>query len=119
VSFTQGKNYDTIGNIDFSSDTIWLGSGTNLATDYQPTGIDTAVTTGSLSTASFVTDLTADLAGHLASHHAVLFTADAGSLSGHTFLVVDANGTAGYQNTGDYVIDVTGHSGTLALSSFI
>ncbi len=65
------------------------------------TGIDTAVTHGTLDTgANFDSDLAAAIgAGQLGSHHAVLFTADSSGtgLSGHTFLVVDVNGAAGYQ----------------------
>jgi hypothetical protein len=84
-----------------------------------PTSIDAAVTTGSLSTASFDTDLAADVgAAQLGAHHAMLFTANAGTLSGHTFLVIDANGTAGYQASADYVIDVTSYSGTLTTGDF-
>jgi hypothetical protein len=42
-------------------------------------------------------------------------------LSGHTFLVVDENGTAGYQAGADLVFDVTGASnmGSLAVGDFI
>ena len=48
----------------------------------------------------------------------MLLTADSGTLSGHTFLVVDVNGTAGYQSGSDYVIDVTGYTGTISTASF-
>ncbi len=77
------------------------------------------MTTGALSTATFDSDLASDVgAGQMAAHHAVLFTADAGTLSGHTFLVVDENGTAGYQAGADLVIDVTGATGTLTTANF-
>ncbi len=83
------------------------------------TGVDAAVTTGSLSTATFDSDLAGDVgAGQMAAHHAVLFTASAGTLSGHTFLVVDENGAAGYQAGADLVIDVTGATGTLTTANF-
>jgi hypothetical protein len=42
-----------------------------------------------------------------------------GTLSGHTFLLVDDNGVAGYQSSVDYVIDVTGMSGSLTTADFI
>ena len=48
----------------------------------------------------------------LAGHHAVLFTPTSGDLAGHNFLIVDANGTAGYQSGQDFVIDL--HSANLA-----
>jgi hypothetical protein len=84
------------------------------------TGIDTAIGSGALTTASFATDLqTAAGAAQLAAHHAVLFTPSSGDYSGHTFLVVDANGTAGYQAGADFVFDVTGMTGTLTTASFI
>jgi len=46
-------------------------------------------------------------AAQLATHHAVLFTPDSGTLKGHTILVVDADGTAGFSCTADYAFDVT------------
>jgi Ca2+-binding RTX toxin-like protein len=117
VNYSTGTTYDAITNLNFSSDSLQLGSAAGV---FLPTGIDAAITSGALSTATFNTDLaTAVSSSKLAADHAVLFTADSGTLSGHTFLVVDHNGTAGYQSGADYVIDVTGNSGTLATSSFI
>jgi Ca2+-binding RTX toxin-like protein len=106
--------YDTISNVDFGSDLF------KVSTIGAVAGIDTAVTTGALSTATFDTNLAADIgAGQLAAHHAVLFTADSGTLAGHTFLIVDENGTVGYQAGADLVIEVTGAAGTLTTSDFI
>jgi hypothetical protein len=69
--------------------------------------IDARIGHGTLSTASFDTDLAARVNGaHLAAGHAVLYTPDAGTLAGQTFLVVDANGAAGYQAGADFVIDL-------------
>lgn len=42
--------------------------------------------------------------GVLTAGHAVFFTPDSGSLAGQLFLVVDGNGTAGYQAGQDFVI---------------
>jgi Ca2+-binding RTX toxin-like protein len=106
---SSGGNHDTIVGLDFAADQIDLNKAV--------TGIDAAIGTGSLSDASFDADLAAVFtAPHLGKHHAALFTADAGTLAGHTFLVVDANGTAGYQVGGDYVFDVTGAANTASLS---
>jgi Ca2+-binding RTX toxin-like protein len=114
VSDSTGTSYDTISQIDFGSDLF------KVSAIGAVTGVDTAVTTGALSTATFNTDLAGDIgAGQLAAHHAVLFTADSGTLAGHTFLIVDENGTAGYQSGADLVIDVTGAVGTLTASGFI
>ena len=49
-------------------------------------------------------------ASHLAGHHAVLFTPSSGAFSDKTFLVVDANGVAGYQAGADLVILLGGNS---------
>jgi len=115
VSDSTSTTYDTINALDFGH-ALFQTSGVGGAT----TGIDAAVTTGSLSTATFDSDLASDIgAGQLAAHHAVLFTADAGTLAGQTFLVVDENGTAGYQAGADLVIDVTGATGTLTTANFI
>jgi hypothetical protein len=114
VSESTSTGYDTITNSQADGDYF---STSNIGFT---TGVDTAVTTGALSTATFDSDLaTAVGAGQMAAHHAVLFTANAGTLSGHTFLVIDENGTAGYQASADLVIDVTGFSGTLTADNFL
>jgi hypothetical protein len=111
VSDSTGVHYDTITDFHFGEDVIDL--------PVTVTALDKAVTHGSLSTASFDADLSAALgASALGAGHAVLFTADKGELSGQTFLVVDANGQAGYQAGEDYVIhlasappaDLSGHA---------
>jgi Ca2+-binding RTX toxin-like protein len=111
VSESTGAHYDTIADFHFGEDVIDL--------PVTVTALDSAVGHGSLSTASFDADLSAALdASALGAGHAVLFTADQGELSGQTFLVVDANGQAGYQAGEDYVIhlanqppaDLSGHA---------
>jgi Ca2+-binding RTX toxin-like protein len=111
VSNSASTNYDTITDIDFSSDHIDL--------TFSVTAIDTAITVGALNTASFDSDMATAMSGHLGASHAILFTADSGTLSGQTFLVVDSNATAGYQSGSDIVINVTGFTGTLATTDFI
>lgn len=70
-------------------------------------GIDAVVTSGALAAAQFDTDLAAAIgAEQLGIHGAVLFTPDTGDLHGHTFLIVDVNGTAGYQAGQDLVIEL-------------
>jgi hypothetical protein len=54
----------------------------------------------------------------LAARHVVLFTADAGTLAGATFLVVNANGVAGYQSGGDLVVRLDGVTGSIGLGNF-
>ncbi len=114
ASDSTGPNYDTIANMNFSGDLFNL-PGTNPIT-----GINTAVTTGSLSSASFNSDLVSDItASKLGANHAVLFTASAGTLAGQTFLIADLNGTAGYQANADLVVHLTGATGTLATTNFV
>jgi len=115
ASDSTGPTYDTIIGLDTTRDMFHLNSAV--------TGIDGAVTSGMLdSGANFNTELAADIgAGQLGANHAVLFTATSGNLAGHTFLIVDTNGVAGYQAGADLVIDVTGgsHLNGLSTSDFI
>jgi Ca2+-binding RTX toxin-like protein len=86
------------------------------------TGRDADIVGGTLSRATFDTDLAAKVdAAHLLAGHAVFFKATAGTLNGHTFLVIDQNGTAGYQSGGDIVIDMTGiaHQVDVSTATFI
>lgn len=94
------------------------GIGGNLADGI--TAVDAAVAAGTLNTATFDADLGAAIgAAQLGADNAVLFTATIGTLTGRTFLIVDANNTAGYQAGADLVIDVTGIVGTLDTTDFI
>jgi len=107
--------HDVLTGVDFGSDRFEMNSLAPL-----PSAIDTAITTGHLDAATFDSDLSTDVfAGNLGAGHAVLFTADSGDFAGHTFLIVDINFIAGYQNGSDLVIDVTGYAGALATGDFI
>jgi Ca2+-binding RTX toxin-like protein len=67
--------------------------------------VNTPVTTGALSLASFDNDLQAAIgAGQMDAGGAVLFTADTGDQAGKLFILIDMNGVAGYQATQDLVI---------------
>jgi len=112
---STGPSYDLILGVNFAHDKFDVTTGIDAVT-----GIDTAVKSGSLSNATFNTDLAADLGStKLSADHAVLFTASAGQLIGDTFLVVDLNGMAGYQANADLAIRLTGPTGTLSLANFI
>ncbi|MCC6920959.1 MAG: hypothetical protein IT548_17315 [Alphaproteobacteria bacterium] len=79
-----------------------------------PTGIDANLTQGILRSASFDADLRAAVgATKLAAGHAVLFDPSNGDLNvaGHVYLVVDANGIAGYQPGKDYVFELVDPAG--------
>jgi methionine-rich copper-binding protein CopC len=106
VSDSTSRGYDTITDFNASADLIDLW--------FQVTGVDTAITSGSLSPFTIDSDLASAVgAAKLASHHAVLFTPNAGTLSGKTFLIVEANGVAGYQANADLVI-LLGNGSSLA-----
>jgi hypothetical protein len=91
--------HDTIDAFDTRHDDFVL--------DVDVGGVDAAVSSGALSNATFNNDLKHALGTHrLVAGDAVVFTPNHGDLSGHTILVVDANGTAGYQS-GDYVFELT------------
>ena len=106
---SSGPAYDILADFDPTADRIDL--------QVSVTGFDAAVEGGTLSTASFSDDLAAALAG-LGAGHAMFYAPDAGDLAGNVFLVVDANGIAGYQEGEDYVFalpgttlgDLTGHT---------
>jgi hypothetical protein len=90
--------------------------------DVTVTGINSEVVSGRLSTGNFDANLTTAIgSAQLAAGHAVLFTPTVGNLAGHTFLIVDANGVAGYQAGQDYVFDLAGatHLTSLATTDFI
>jgi hypothetical protein len=71
--------------------------------------IDAAISSGALSAATFDTDLSTTLDGtHLGGYHAALFTPTTGGLAGQTFLIVDADGIAGYQAGQDFVFNLEG-----------
>jgi hypothetical protein len=106
---SSGPAYDILADFNPTADRIDL--------EVSVTGFDAAVQGGTLSTASFSADLGAALAG-LGAGHAMFYAPDAGDLAGNVFLVVDANGIAGYQEGEDYVFalpattlaDLAGHT---------
>ena len=86
------------------------------------TGIDPTIASGRLSEAQFNSDLAAAAsAAALLAHHAVLFTPDQGAHAGETFLMVDANGVAGYQVHEDFVfrLDSPVNLGSLSTDRFV
>ena len=95
-SQSTSLGYDKLIGFDQSADTIDL--------PFTVTGLVTE-TPRSLDSASFNPDLAAAFTG-LGANQAGLFTANGGDLAGHTFLVIDANGVAGYPPGSDYVIEI-------------
>lgn len=134
-----GRNADRLvggaGRDTFASDDVLDSTsrgydtvvGFNAAAEYfdlavTVTGIDAPVATGRLRESRFNEDIAAAAdAARLAVQHAVLFTADRGAHAGETFLIVDANGVAGYQARADYVFRLEGASniGSLSTDRFV
>ena len=97
VSQSTSTGFDRLVGFDDNADTIDL--------PYAVTGFLTP-SAGSLSAGSFDADLSTAFAGRLATHQAGMFTATGGDMAGHTFLVIDADGIAGYQAGSDYVMEI-------------
>jgi len=111
---STSTHYDTINGFKFGADSFDIPGGVGVIT-----GINTKVTSGALSTATFDANLASALSSsRLGAHHAVMFTPNGGTLSGATFLVVDLNGVAGYQAGADLVVRMNGSSGILAAGGF-
>lgn len=95
---SHGKHFDTVVGADFSAQD-------RFDTKNPVTGVDNTIATGTLSKATFDADLAAAAdAAHLSAGHAVVFTPDTGGFAGTTFLIIDGNGTAGYQAGDDLVV---------------
>jgi Ca2+-binding RTX toxin-like protein len=111
---STGAGRDVVTGFDADHDKFDLGNAV--------TSVGAAIAAGKLSTTTFDTDLTHVFdAAHLAAGGAVLFTPSTGTLTGHTFLVVDGNGMAGYQAGEDYVVELAtpAHLTDLATGNFI
>ena len=100
VSDSTGGTYDKLTDFTIGTDTLDL-TGTHdvfLATK----------TTGALNSGgSFNNNLAVAMTG-LTANAAEYFTPTTGTLAGHTFLIVDGNGAAGYQAGADWVFEIMG-----------
>jgi Ca2+-binding RTX toxin-like protein len=94
---STGINYDTLVGFDYAVDRLDLPGTHN---------IFERVSGGALGSASFDSQLAAAVDGVLQANDAVLFTPSSGDLAGRTFLVVDQNGSAGYQSGSDFVMQM-------------
>jgi Ca2+-binding RTX toxin-like protein len=108
---STSDGYDTITSFKFGTDKFDVAGTIS--------NIDAAVT-GKLTLADFDGTLGARASG-LGAHHAMLVTGNAAShaLAGEVFLVIDLNGTVGYQAGHDLVIHLDNSHGTLAKGDFI
>jgi len=54
----------------------------------------------------------------LNASHGCRLQADGGTLSGHNFLIINGNDNGSYDAGLDYVIDITGFTGTISAGLF-
>jgi len=112
---STGVTRDVIDRIDFNNEDKIDLPGTVAS-------IAAMVTTGSLSTATFNADLAAAIGpGRMGVGQAVLFDPSGGdqNVANTVYLVVDANGIAGYQANQDWVFQLENHTGLLDRGDFI
>jgi serralysin len=101
VSQSTGAQFDTVVGFNFVGDKFDL--------DVTVSSIAHTIAAGRLDATSIDGGLSIAIsAAKLGAHQAVLFTADQGTLADKTFLIVDANGVAGYQAGHDYVFNLDG-----------
>jgi Ca2+-binding RTX toxin-like protein len=99
VSESTGTNYDRLTSLQPQRDRFDL--------DVVVLAVEPRINAGLLNSFNFNTDLaTAVNAATLGAQNAVVFRPSMGDLAGSTFLIVDANGVAGYQAGADYVFDL-------------
>jgi Ca2+-binding RTX toxin-like protein len=111
---STGSHYDTITDLDVTG-------GDLIGLDHVLLGVNEAVTNGKLMVAHFNDRLEKVLdASALSSMHAVVYRPDSGDFAGQSFLVIDANGVAGYQRDADFVISLgnLNNPGSLGLEDF-
>ncbi|HEY1630082.1 MAG TPA: calcium-binding protein [Rhizomicrobium sp.] len=112
VSDSTSTTYDHISDFNAAQDFIHL--------PVAVTGIDPTIMGGVVNAASFDANLASVVSSTvLLAHHAMLLQPGGGDLHGHLFLVVDANGVAGYQASQDLVVEVTGMTGALTTGNFV
>jgi VCBS repeat-containing protein len=125
-TLTGGAGTDTFAYVHVSDSTsttfdiLDFNAGKdNIHLPFAVAGINNPVSGVALDAASFDSDLANALGpDELGVNCAVLVNPSSGSYSGTTFLIVDANGTPGYQAGADYVFEIANGAG-LSTANFI
>jgi Ca2+-binding RTX toxin-like protein len=116
VADSDSQGMDDVDDFDFTHDRFDF--------PFAVTGVDKMVT-GHVDLGTQGSDAAAAVGAHqLAAHHAVILHCADGFLAGSNFLIVDANGVAGYQDGADYLIwifalDHASNVGKMDTSDFI
>jgi Ca2+-binding RTX toxin-like protein len=108
ASQSTSTTHDTIVGFDAAADKIDF--------DFTVSGVVNKST--SVSAASFDSDIGSAINDVVPAQSAVVISATGGDLAGHTFLVGQAFGQGFYSPGNDYVIDITGYTGTLTTNNF-
>jgi Ca2+-binding RTX toxin-like protein len=119
-TFVYAAAADSTGAARDAIAAVNLGEGDTIDVWFVVNAVAAPVLVGAVSAGTFDADL-ALAVGPLAlgPKEALIFTPDAGSLAGLVFLVIDANGTAGYQAAEDLVIEIAaGDLSGLDLAAF-
>jgi serralysin len=95
VSQSASTTFDRLNGFDDSVDKIDL--------PFAVTGFASAQS-GTLNASSFDATLATSFSG--LNQQAAVFTATAGDMAGRSFLVIDSNGSAGYQQGADFVMEL-------------
>ena len=111
ASDSTSTAHDVVSGFDAGQD-LFIFDGVTVG------GFD-GVLTGAVNTATLDADLQGITGGALVAGDAWEVDVTSGDLAGHQFLLVDANGNAQYDGGSDYLIDITGHAGTLSAANFI
>jgi hypothetical protein len=110
---STSTNYDTITDFAAGTDHFFFANPLPITTVDQ-TAPGAPVDSG----ANFDSEL-ANVAGFLQPTHALVLTVTDGTLSGHTFVIIDGDSTTHQYTPGvDYVVDVTGYTGTFTATDF-
>lgn len=107
ASDSFAASFDTITGFAAGTDKIGM--------PFKIASVDAKITIGRLSQSHFAADIQ-DAVGRLGTHHAVVFAPGKGTYAGETFLIIDANGHAGFQALDDMVIRLNDAHNVAALA---
>lgn len=108
---SSSLGYDILSGFDFDHDKLDLSA--------VPTAVNGFSTSSPIRAAFFDSDVAAAVNGFIGDGLAAVFASTAGDYVGVVFLVVDANGVAGYQAGEDYVFRLINSSGSIDPGDFI